>query len=101
LKELEAERGSSIIKIPGDGVFVRVPSSEQTMTKATPLKANISLGLAFRFRGGSIHYNQGGKYHSIQEGTELREWRDLKAARMSVFHTELSLSIGLQSLPPG
>jgi hypothetical protein len=39
------------------------------MTKATLIK-NISLGLAYRFRG-SVHYHQGRKHGSIQAGMGL------------------------------
>jgi hypothetical protein len=35
------------------------------MTKATLIKENISLELAFRFRG-SVHYHHGGKHGSMQ-----------------------------------
>ena len=44
---------------------------EDTMTKATLIK-NISLGLAYRFRG-SVHYHQGRKNGSIQADMKLEE----------------------------
>jgi hypothetical protein len=42
------------------------------MTKATPIKNNISLGLAYRFRG-SVHYHQSRKHGSIQAGMVLEK----------------------------
>jgi hypothetical protein len=54
------------------------------VTEATLIKANISLGLAYRFRG-SVHYHQGRKYGSIQAGMVQEELKLLplvpKAAR--------------------
>jgi hypothetical protein len=57
------------------------------MTKATLLKANIALGLAYSFRG-SVHYHHGGKHGSRQADTVLEESRvlylDPKAVRKSL-----------------
>jgi hypothetical protein len=55
------------------------------MSKATLIKRNISLGLAYRFRG-SIHYHHDEKHGSIQADMVLeKEFRllhlDLTAAR--------------------
>jgi hypothetical protein len=55
------------------------------MTKATRIKENISLGLAYSFRG-SVHFHHGGKHGSIQVDKvvekELRVfYLDSKAAR--------------------
>ena len=55
------------------------------MTKATLTKANISLGLAYSFRG-SIHYHHGEK-HSVGQADRVMEkelrvlYLDPKAAR--------------------
>jgi hypothetical protein len=46
------------------------------MTKASLINDNISLGLAYRFRG-SVHYHQGGKHSSIQAGMAEEELRVL------------------------
>ena len=45
------------------------------MTKATLTEANISLGLAYRFRG-LFHYHHGGKHGSMQADTVLDEEED-------------------------
>ena len=55
------------------------------MSKATLIKAKISLGLAYSFRG-SVHYHHGGKHGSMPADTVLeKELRvlhlDRKAAR--------------------
>jgi hypothetical protein len=42
------------------------------MTKATLIKANINLGLAYSFRG-SVHYHHGGKDGSVQADIEQEE----------------------------
>ena len=49
---------------------------EDTMTKATLIKENISLELAYSFRG-LVHYHHGGKHGSVQADMVL----DLKEAR--------------------
>jgi hypothetical protein len=53
------------------------------MTNATLTKENISLGLAYRFRG-SVHYHHSGKHGSVLAGMVQRELRvlhpDLKAS---------------------
>jgi hypothetical protein len=46
------------------------------MTKATLIKENISLGLAYSFRG-SVHYHHGGKHDSMQADTVLEKLRAL------------------------
>jgi hypothetical protein len=57
------------------------------MTKATLIKSNISLWLAYRFRG-SVHCDHGGKNGSMQADLVLEKPRvlhlDLKAARRRV-----------------
>ena len=54
------------------------------MTKATLIKENISLGLAYSFRG-SVHYHHGGKHGRGQIGMVQEELRvlhlHLKVAR--------------------
>jgi hypothetical protein len=55
------------------------------MTKATFIKANISLELVYSFRG-SVHYHHGGKHDNMQADIVLeKELRvlhlDLKAVR--------------------
>ena len=45
---------------------------EDNMTKATLLKENISLGLAYSFRG-SVHYLHGGKHSSMLTDTMLEK----------------------------
>ena len=54
------------------------------MTKASLIKANIYLGLAYSFKG-LVHYPHGGKHGSIQADLVLEELRvlhlDPKAAR--------------------
>jgi hypothetical protein len=54
------------------------------MIKATLIKENISLGLAYSFRG-LVHYDQGGKIGGIQSDLVLEELRvlhlDPKAAK--------------------
>jgi hypothetical protein len=54
------------------------------MTKATLIKANISLGLAYSFRV-SVHYHHGRKHGSTQADTVVEEPRvlhlDPKAAK--------------------
>jgi hypothetical protein len=42
------------------------------MTKKTLIKDNISLELAYRFRG-SVHYHHGGKHGSVQADVGLEE----------------------------
>ena len=53
------------------------------MIKATLIKANICLGLAYSFRG-SVHYHHGRKHGNVQADMVLEELRvlhlDLKAA---------------------
>jgi hypothetical protein len=44
------------------------------MTKTTLIKDNVSLELAYRFRG-SVHYHHGRKHGSIQAGMTLEELR--------------------------
>ena len=65
------------------------------MTKATLIK-DISLGLAYRFRG-SVHYHHGGKHGSVQAGMVLEELRvlhlDPKAEEEDLYHTGYSLGI--------
>jgi hypothetical protein len=69
------------------------------MTKATFIKENIELGLAYSFRG-SDHYHHGRKHDFGQADLVLEEVRvlhlDQKAAwrRLDSFHTGQSLSIG-------
>jgi hypothetical protein len=46
------------------------------MTKATPIKANIELGLAYRLRG-SVYYHHAGKQGSMQADMVLEEPRVL------------------------
>ena len=46
------------------------------MTMATLIKENISLGLAYSFRG-SVHYLHDKKHSSFQAGTMLEELRVL------------------------
>ena len=46
------------------------------MTKATLIKDNIYLGLAYRFRG-SVHYHQWWEHGSIQAGMVQKELRIL------------------------
>ena len=46
------------------------------MTKATLIKANIYLGLAYSFRG-SVHYHHGGRHGSVQADMVLEELRVL------------------------
>ena len=57
---------------------------ETQMTRVTLIKANISLGLAYSFRG-SVHYYYGGKHGIMQVDLMLEEPRVLqingKAAR--------------------
>jgi hypothetical protein len=66
------------------------------MTTATLTKGNISLGLAYRFRG-LVHYHHGGKHGRVWADMVLEEPRvlhlDPKAARRLSFHTGRSLSI--------
>ena len=54
------------------------------MTKATPIKDNIYLGLAYSSRG-PVYYHHGGKHGSVQADMVLEELRvphlDPKAAR--------------------
>ena len=68
------------------------------MTKVTLIKENISLGLAYRFRG-SVHYHHDRKHGSLQADIVLEEPRilhhDPEAVRRSLsFYTEWTLSIG-------
>jgi hypothetical protein len=42
------------------------------MTKATLIKENIELGLAYSF-GGLVHYHHGGKHGSMQADMVLEE----------------------------
>ena len=51
------------------------------MTKASLMRDNISLGLAYRFRG-SVHYHHGGKHGSMQAGMVLE--------KLSVLHLDLT-----------
>jgi hypothetical protein len=46
------------------------------MTMETLIKENISLGLAYSFRG-LLHYHHGGEHGRVQAGTELEEPRVL------------------------
>jgi hypothetical protein len=43
------------------------------MTKASLIKNNISLGLAYRFRG-SVHYHQGGSMAVSRQAWRRRSW---------------------------
>jgi hypothetical protein len=45
-----------------------------TLTKATLIKDNIYLGLAYSFRG-SVHYHHGRTHGSVQADTALEETR--------------------------
>jgi hypothetical protein len=77
------------------------------MTKATLIKANISLGLALTVRC-SVYYHHGRQHSSVQVLMVLKEWRVLhlylKATRRRcsfvgsqeevLFYTGWSLSIG-------
>ena len=62
------------------------------MTMVTLIRENISLGLAYRFRG-LVHYHHGGKHGSVQVDLLLEEPRvlhlDLQAVRrrLDFFHT--------------
>jgi hypothetical protein len=60
------------------------------MTKTSPIKENVQLGLAYSFRG-SVHYHLGRKHGSIQVDMVLEEQRvlhlDLKAARRRLSST--------------
>jgi hypothetical protein len=47
------------------------------MTRATLIKENISLGMAYRFRG-LVHYHHGTKHGSIHTDMELDELRALR-----------------------
>ena len=63
------------------------------MNMATLVKDNVSLGLAYSFRG-SVHYHRGGKHGSIQTDTVLeKELRvlnlDARAARRMSFEGSL------------
>ena len=68
------------------------------MTKATLIKENIELGLAYSFRD-LAYYHHGGKHSRVQADLVLEKLRvlhlDLKAARrrLDLFHTWCSLSI--------
>jgi len=67
------------------------------MSVAALTKDNISLGLAYRFRG-SVHYPHGGKHGSVQADVNLeKELRllhlDLQAAEATVCHMWPSLSL--------
>ena len=42
------------------------------MTKATLIKENISLGLAYSFRGLMVHYHHSGKHGSMQADMVLK-----------------------------
>jgi hypothetical protein len=58
------------------------------LTKAALIKANIYLGLTYRFRG-SVHYHHGKKHGSIQADMVLEEelrtlHLDLKAAKKKI-----------------
>ena len=44
-----------------------------TMTKATLTKDNISLGLAYRFRG-LVHYHQGGNMAASRQAWARQAW---------------------------
>jgi hypothetical protein len=55
------------------------------MTKATLIKENIQMGLAYRFRG-SLHYHQGRKHGSIQAGMVQEE--------LTVLHLHLKVASG-------
>jgi hypothetical protein len=71
------------------------------MTKATFIKENISLGLAYSFEG-SVHYHHGRKHgscagrHGVEEPHILEEFYILmfQEARRRLCHTGWSLSIG-------
>jgi hypothetical protein len=77
------------------------------MTKATLRKKNISLGLAYSFRG-SVRYHHGGKHSSMQADMVLEKTREFyiwilrhpeetvhQAARRRLeFYTRQSLSLG-------
>ena len=57
------------------------------MTMVTLIRENISLGLAYSFRG-SVHYHHGGKHGSLKADLVLEDLRvpqlDLKAGRRRV-----------------
>jgi hypothetical protein len=55
-------------------VLLGIHYCEDTMTKATPIKDSISMGLAYTFCG-SVHYHQGRKHGSIQAFLLLEEPR--------------------------
>jgi hypothetical protein len=63
---------------------VSIAMKRDTTTKATLIKANIYLGLAYTFRG-SVHYHHGRKHGSMQVNMVLEKLRvlhlDPKAAR--------------------
>ena len=56
------------------------------MTKATLIKENISLGLAYSFRG-SVHYHHGGKHDSMQADMVLEK-------ELRVLHLDLQAAEG-------
>jgi hypothetical protein len=73
------------------------------MTKATLIKENISLGLAYSFRG-SVCYHHVGKHGIIQADLllekELRVYILIYGSQQEgLFHTGWTLSIGAQSPP--
>ena len=71
-----------------------------SMTTATLLKENISLGLAYSFKG-SVHCHHGRKHGSIQAGTVLEELRlDPQAARDCVPQWAKLDHVWSQSPPP-
>jgi hypothetical protein len=59
------------------------------MTKATLIKENISLGLAYHFRG-SVHYHHGRKHGIMQADMVLEEPRvlhlDQRQEKTSILH---------------
>jgi hypothetical protein len=74
------------------------------MTTASFIKANIELGLAYRFRG-LVHYHHGGKHGSMQADIVLEELRALHldpqaAEGDSVPHWAYLEHGRPQSLPP-
>jgi hypothetical protein len=74
------------------------------MTKVTLIKDNISLTLAYRFRG-TVHYHHGGKHGNVQ--TDLVLKKELRILQLvcrqkkgTAYHTGCSLSKGDRKAHP-
>ena len=64
------------------------------MTKATRIKENISLGLAYSFRG-SVHYHHGGKCGIVQEVMALENELGVLHLDLKVVRRRLSSALGV------